>query len=65
VIYLISPGKTSNERLSAPDLSQATDFFDGDADAKVKEIRNWLVQKGVRDFEPVTLYTDQLKKVRK
>ena len=34
-----------------------------DGDAQVKEIRTWLNAQGVRDFEPVSLYCDQLKTV--
>ncbi|KAH9972179.1 XRN 5'-3' exonuclease N-terminus-domain-containing protein [Lactifluus volemus] len=33
-----------------------------DPGAKAKEIRAWLVAKGVRDFEPVSLLCDQLDK---
>ena len=32
-------------------------------DAKVKEVKAWLKSKGVRDFEPVSLFCDQLDKV--
>lgn len=32
-------------------------------DAKVKEVKHWLQTKGVRNFEPVSLFCDQLKKV--
>ena len=39
-------------------------FRDGNADAQVKEVQNWLKSKGVRNFEPVSLFCDQLKKVR-
>ncbi|KAJ8079506.1 exonuclease II Exo2 [Marasmius tenuissimus] len=31
-------------------------------DAKVKEVKAWLKSKGVRDFEPVSLFCDQLDK---
>ncbi|KAJ7157550.1 exonuclease II [Mycena crocata] len=33
-----------------------------DPDARVKEAKNWLKSKGVRDFEPVSLFCDQLTK---
>ena len=48
------------------DWVKATDIFrdEANADAKVKEIKAWLNSKGVRDFEPVTLFCDQLGKVR-
>jgi hypothetical protein len=34
-----------------------------DPDAQVKEVKAWLKSKGVRDFEPVSLFCDQLAKV--
>lgn len=34
-----------------------------DPDARVKEAKAWLKSKGVRDFEPVSLFCDQLTKV--
>jgi hypothetical protein len=34
-----------------------------DPGAKAKEIRAWLANKGVRDFEPVPLHCEQLDKV--
>jgi len=37
---------------------------DDDPSAKAKEIRSWLANKGVRDFEPVALHCEQLDKVR-
>ncbi|KAJ7717235.1 exonuclease II [Mycena maculata] len=33
-----------------------------DPDARVKEVKAWLKTKGVRDFEPVSLFCDQLTK---
>jgi 5'-3' exoribonuclease 1 len=33
-------------------------------DERVKEIKSWLKSKGVRDFEAVSLFCDQLPKVR-
>jgi 5'-3' exoribonuclease 1 len=38
-------------------------FVNGDADSKVQEVKSWLKSKGVRDFEPVSLFVDQLTKV--
>lgn len=38
-------------------------FAQGNPDAKVKEIKSWLASKGVKDFDPVPLNADQLKKV--
>jgi 5'-3' exoribonuclease 1 len=34
-----------------------------DPDDKIREIKIWLKSKGVRDFEPVSIYCDQLTKV--
>lgn len=47
------------------DMTRASDMFPNAADpnAKAKEVRSWLATKGVRDFEPVSLFCDQLKKV--
>ena len=46
------------------DMLRAADIFQqGNPDAKVKEIKSWLASKGVRDFDPVPLGADQLKKV--
>ncbi|KAG2018391.1 exonuclease II [Coprinopsis cinerea AmutBmut pab1-1] len=44
-------------------IARATDIFpEAEADARVKEIKAWLKTKGVRDFEPVSLFCDQLSK---
>ncbi|KAK7056414.1 exonuclease II Exo2 [Paramarasmius palmivorus] len=48
------------------DMMVRADMFFGKAenpDAKVKEVKAWLKSKGVRDFEPVSLFCDQLDKV--
>ena len=46
-------------------MLSASDVFPGDdADSRVKEVKHWLSSKGVRDFEPVSLFCDQLKKAR-
>jgi hypothetical protein len=46
-------------------MAKASEVFpDSDSDAKVREIKQWLKTKGVRDFEPVSLFCDQLTKVR-
>ncbi|KAI0052258.1 hypothetical protein FA95DRAFT_1483852 [Auriscalpium vulgare] len=49
---------------SGDDMAKAATTFQGvdDPDARAKEIRSWLATKGVRDFEPVSLFCDQLKK---
>ena len=45
-------------------MAKASEIFSGpDPDGKVKEIKHWLKAKGVRDFEPVSLFCDQLTKV--
>ncbi|PPQ70177.1 hypothetical protein CVT26_014453 [Gymnopilus dilepis] len=44
-------------------MMKASEVFPGpDPDGKVKEVKNWLKSKGVRDFEPVSLFCDQLTK---
>ena len=44
-------------------MARASDVLPGDnSDARVKEVKAWLKNKGVRDFEPVTLFCDQLGK---
>ena len=47
------------------DMIKASTVFPSEDDpgAKAKEIRAWLANKGVRDFEPVPLQCDQLDKV--
>ncbi|KAF7981258.1 hypothetical protein HWV62_34139 [Athelia sp. TMB] len=44
------------------DMVRASDVFDDDADSKVQEVKTWLKNRGVRDFEPVSLFADQLNK---
>jgi hypothetical protein len=44
-------------------MARATDVFDSDADVRVKEVKSWLKSKGVRDLEPVSLFSDNLAKV--
>ncbi|KAG2336311.1 hypothetical protein BDR05DRAFT_1015028 [Suillus weaverae] len=44
-------------------MARATDIFDSHADARVKEVKSWLKLKGVRDLEPVSLFSDNLAKV--
>ncbi|KAF5334844.1 hypothetical protein D9758_014281 [Tetrapyrgos nigripes] len=44
-------------------MATAADILPGpDPDARVREIKAWLKQKGVRDFEQVSLFCDQLSK---
>ena len=48
------------------DLMRAADFFDSrSAESRLKELKAWIAQKGVRDFDKVPLYSDQLEKVRR
>ncbi|KAG2352576.1 hypothetical protein BDR07DRAFT_1313202 [Suillus spraguei] len=44
------------------DMACATDIFDFHADAGVKEVKSWFKSKGVRDLEPVSLFSDSLAK---
>jgi hypothetical protein len=45
-------------------MARASDVFtEGDADLKILEVKSWLKSRGVRDFEPVSLFADQLTKV--
>jgi 5'-3' exoribonuclease 1 len=44
-------------------MARATDIFDSHADASVKEVKSWLKSKGIRDLEPVSLFSDNLAKV--
>ena len=45
-------------------MVKASDVFpnEQDPEAKVKEVKTWLNSKGVKDFEPVSLFCDQLGK---
>ncbi|KAF8896029.1 exonuclease II [Infundibulicybe gibba] len=44
-------------------MAVASEVLPGpDADGNVKEVKAWLKTKGVRDFEPVSLFCDQLGK---
>jgi 5'-3' exoribonuclease 1 len=46
-------------------MAKASDILRvADPDARVREAKAWLKSKGVRDFEPVSLFCDQLTKVR-
>lgn len=45
-------------------MVKASEVFPGlHADASVKAVKQWLNSNGVRDFEPVSLFCDQLGKV--
>lgn len=40
-------------------------FGDSDPHRRIRDIQSWLKSKGVREFEPVSLFCDQLSKVRR
>ncbi|KAF8839725.1 hypothetical protein BDN67DRAFT_1056370 [Paxillus ammoniavirescens] len=44
------------------EMARGSDIFGENADARVKEVKSWLKSQGVRDFEPVSLFSDQLTK---
>lgn len=45
-------------------IPHASEVFIGENyEQRLKQVKAWLVQKGVRDFEPVSLFCDQLPKV--
>ena len=45
-------------------MMKASEVFPGaDSDGRVIEVRHWLKTKGVRDFESVSLFCDQLTQV--
>lgn len=46
------------------DLTRATDFFGDQAKDRLAALKAWLTAQGVRDFEKIPLYSDQLEKVR-
>ena len=45
-------------------MARAEDIFPQHPEQKVREVKNWLNSKGVKDFEAVSLFCDQLDKVR-
>lgn len=44
-------------------MAKATEVLGPEAESRVREVKHWLKSKGVRDFEPVSLFCDQLAKV--
>ncbi|KAM0788250.1 hypothetical protein ACM66B_001401 [Microbotryomycetes sp. NB124-2] len=45
------------------DLTKATDFFDpSSVEQRVSDLKQWIKEKGVRDFEKVPLWSEQLDK---
>lgn len=59
------PHSIEHETKPSIDMAKASTIFPSEDDpgAKAKEIRAWLANKGVRDFEPVSLQCVQLDKV--
>lgn len=49
--------------ISSPGMIRASDLFDDDADAKVLEVKAWLKDQGVQDFEHASIFADQLNRV--
>ena len=50
--------------MSASDFLKLSELFLGEtSDARIKELKAWLVAKGVRDFEAVPLNCDKVGKV--
>jgi len=47
------------------DMARASDVFNADADAKVKEVKSWLKSKGIQGLELVSVFSDHLAKVYK
>jgi hypothetical protein len=60
------PSQLNTKLRPRTDMAKASTVFPSEDDpgAKAKEIRSWLANKGVRDFEPVPLQCEQLDKVR-
>jgi 5'-3' exoribonuclease 1 len=45
-------------------MAQASEVLtEGDTDLKVPEVKSWPKLRGIRDFAPVSLFSDQLAKV--
>jgi len=44
------------------DTTKASDFFPTDTAKRCAELKEWIKEKGVRDFEKVSLYSDQMEK---
>lgn len=47
---------------SKEDLREAGQFFGSNAPARMKELKDWIKAKGVRDLEAVPLFAEQLSK---
>lgn len=44
-------------------MAKASEVLGPEAESRVREVKHWLKSRGVRDFEPVSLFCDQLAKV--
>ena len=44
------------------DTTKASDFFPTDTAKRCAELKEWIKEKGIRDFEKVSLYSDQMEK---
>lgn len=44
------------------DVTKAAEFFPQQTEKRVEELKKWIKEKGVRDFEKVSLYSDQMEK---
>jgi hypothetical protein len=42
------------------DVTSASAFFPQETEKRVEELKKWIKAKGVRDFEKVSLYSDQM-----
>lgn len=42
------------------DVTSASAFFPEDTEKRLDELKKWIKEKGVRDFEKVSLYSDQM-----
>jgi hypothetical protein len=63
-IYLLTRRRNLFEHFLQSAMMKATDIFPGpDSDAKVKDAKSWLAERGIRDLDPVPLATETLEKV--
>ncbi|QRW17639.1 5'-3' exoribonuclease [Rhizoctonia solani] len=61
--YKVRFGRAMYRLLDAKDITRASDLFpNGDAENQAKAAKEWLASKGVRDLEPVSLFSEQLEK---
>ena len=48
------------DRQNGKDVTRASEFFPEQTEKRVDELKKWIKAKGVRDFEKVSLYSDQM-----